>query len=145
MQAKRNDSREKGQLLEPGGRDGVQHPPALDDLQAITLLAQAAARFDHVQGLHRRPPSQKPFHQDDGRFQHQQRVLVTDPLEFVVEDGVEFHAVDAARLAGGRITDPQLHAAVRGVGKRELRPVRRPQRPVRARVFRQFDGGLPAA
>ena len=57
----------QGQLLEAGGRDGVQHPPALDNLQAITLLAQAAARLDHVQGLHAAsftktvPPGRWPF------------------------------------------------------------------------------------
>ncbi|KAG1540128.1 hypothetical protein G6F50_014409 [Rhizopus delemar] len=64
-----------------------------------------------------------------GRHQlHQQVLAATQPLHGVAEDRVQLHVRHLLHLAGGGITDPQLHAGVDRVLEGEVAAIGRPQR-----------------
>ncbi|KAG1321727.1 hypothetical protein G6F63_013660 [Rhizopus arrhizus] len=81
-----------------------------------------------------------------GRHQlHQQVLAATQPLHGVAEDRVQLHVRHLLHLAGGGITDPQLHAGVDRVLEGEVAAIGRPQRAGGAALRQVHLGFLAAA
>ncbi len=73
---------------------------------------------------------------------HQQCFIVGQPFDRRSQDCVHFKVFDMPRLAGSRISKPELDSQRRGVGEREPRPIFRPAQSSRARLGRQHDRDL---